>query len=103
MSRTCYKVIVNHACRLHEGVADRRADEFESAPQQIAAHGVGVLGARGYFTQASPTILDWFAANKTPKISVETSEFFSHLAKSLRVLDGRRDFQPVPHDPIVTE
>ena len=23
VSRTCYKMVVNHACRLHEGVADR--------------------------------------------------------------------------------
>jgi len=46
VSRTCYEVIVDHACRLHEGVADRRADEFESASQQIAAHGVGFSRSR---------------------------------------------------------
>jgi hypothetical protein len=32
VSRTCYQVIVDHARRLHQRVADRRADEFEPAP-----------------------------------------------------------------------
>src|SRR6478736_7084042 len=96
-------MIVDHACRLHEGVADRRADEFESASQQIAAHGVGFSGARGYVSQCAPTILDRLAANEGPEISVETSEFFSNGEEVFRVLDCGCDFQSVPHDPIVAE
>jgi hypothetical protein len=46
VSWTSDEVIVDHACRLHECVADRRADEFESASQQIAAHGVGFSRSR---------------------------------------------------------
>ena len=103
MSRTRYEMIVNHARRLHECIANRGADEFESMSQQIAAHGVGLGGACGYVSQASPTILDWLAANERPDIGVETSEFFSHLEKSFRVLDRSRNFQPVAHDPIVVK
>src|SRR5439155_26197958 len=88
---------------LHESVANRRADKFESAPQQIAAHSIGFGGARGYISQRAPTILDWFAADEAPEISVESSEFFSHLEESFRVLDCGCDFQSVPHDPIVAE
>src|SRR6476646_11334886 len=103
MSRTCQKVIVNHACCLHEGVADRRADEFESASQQVAAHGIGFGSVRGYVSEGSPPILNWRTANKAPEISVESSEFFSQLEKSFRVLDRSRDFQSVPHDAIVAQ
>jgi hypothetical protein len=46
VSRTSDEMIVEHACRLHEGVADRRADEFESALRQIAAQGVGFSRGR---------------------------------------------------------
>src|SRR6266481_580661 len=103
VSRTCYEVIVDHAGCLHECVADRRADEFESASQQIAAHGVGFGGARWHLSQSAPTILDWRAADEGPEISVESSEFFSHLEEPFRVLDCGCDFQSVPHDPIVAE
>src|SRR5882724_10301641 len=96
-------MIVDHADCLHEGVANRRADKFESAPQQIPAHSVGFGGARGYVSQRAPTILDRLAANESPEISVESSEFFSHLKEPFRVLDCSCDFQSVPHDPIVAE
>jgi hypothetical protein len=96
-------VVVDHAGCLHEGVADRRAEEFESASQQIAAHGVGFSGARWHLSQGVPTILDWRAADEAPEISIETSEFFLHLEEPFRVLDCRCDFQSVPHDPIVAE
>ena len=33
VSRTCYQVIVDHACRLHERVANRRTNKFESTSQ----------------------------------------------------------------------
>src|SRR4249919_2442624 len=103
ISRTRHKVIVDHAGCLHECVADRRADEFESALQQIAAHDVGFGTACGYVSQRSPTILYRRAANKAPEISVESSEFFFNGEKVFRVLDCSCDFQSVPHDPIVAE
>src|SRR5215472_1464032 len=71
---TCDEVIIHHAGRLHKRITDRRADEFESASQQVTAHGVGFSSARGYVSQGAPTILHRGAANKTPEISIETSE-----------------------------
>ena len=103
VARTSDEVIVDHACRLHKGVADRRTDEFESASQQIAAHGVGFSGARWYVSQRSPTILYRVAANEAPEISVETSEFLSNGEEVFRVLDCSCDFQAIPHDSIVAE
>src|SRR4029077_16404620 len=79
------------------------ADEFESASQQIAAHGVGFSSARGYVSQCSPTILYRVAANKAPEISVETSEFFTNSEEVFRVLDCSCDFQSISHDSIVAK
>jgi hypothetical protein len=64
VSRTRDEVIVNHACCLHECVADRRADELESASQQIAAHSVGFRGARGYVSEDFANDSELGAANK---------------------------------------
>lgn len=41
MPKATDHVVINHAHGLHEGVTDRRADEFEAAAQQVFAHGVG--------------------------------------------------------------
>src|SRR5690348_1942501 len=51
-------VVVHHADRLHERVADGGADEPEAALQQILAHRLGVVEA--------------------PDIGVEAAEFLPH-------------------------
>src|SRR4030095_768257 len=96
-------MVIDHAGCLHERVANRGADEFESTAQQVATHGVGFGSTRRYVSYGPPPILNWIAANKTPKISVEASEFFFDVEKPLRVLDRVGDFQPVSHDAIVAE
>ena len=101
MAWTRDQVIVDHTCSLHQRVADRRTDKFESALQQVAAHRVGLGCARGYVEHAPPAILNWLAANEAPEIKVERSEFLLHSEKALRVCDCRCDFQSVPHDSII--
>src|ERR1041385_8386400 len=103
MSRASDEVIVDHANCLHKRVADRRADKFESASQQIAAHCVRFGSSSGYGSKLSPTILDRLAVNEVPEIRVERSEFLSHGEKAFRVLDCRCDFQSVPHNAIVVQ
>src|SRR5574338_838010 len=93
VSRTCDEVIVHHACRLHERVANGRANEFEAALQQIATHRVGLGGARRHICWCAPSILHGRTPNKSPEVSIECSEFFLHLAESFRVLDRSCDFQ----------
>src|SRR5881394_1312505 len=103
MSRTRYEMVVDHAGRLHQRVTDGRADEFESAFNQIPAHRVGFGCARRQLSHSSPTILFRFDAEKTPEVSVETAELFPDREKRFRILDCRRNLQPVPHDPGVAE
>src|SRR6266480_5795105 len=103
VSRTRHQMIVDHAGRLHQRVADRGADEFESAPQQIAAHRVGLGCVRGHVGHATPTILDWLAADEAPQVLVEAFYFFTQPEERLRILDSRSDLQSVSHDPGVAE
>src|SRR5436190_14412734 len=100
---TCHQVIVDHASRLHQRVADGGAHEFEAASQQIAAHRVGLGCARWNVGHASPAILDWLATDEAPQVSVETPKLVSHGEKHLCVLDRGRNFQSIPHDPGVAE
>ena len=96
-------MVIDHAGCLHERVANRGADEFESTAQQVTTHGVGFGGTRRYLSYSPPPIFNWIAANETPDISVEASAFFFDLEKPFRVLDRGGDFQPVSHDTIVAE
>ena len=42
-------VVVEHADGLHQGITNRRANELESALEQVAAQRVGFVCARGDF------------------------------------------------------
>ncbi len=96
-------MVVDHAGRLHQRVTDGRADEFESALNQIPAHRVGFACARRHLRHFPPTILLWLAADKTPEVSVEAAKLFPDREKRFRILDRRRNFQPVAHDAGVAE
>ena len=91
-------MIVNHSGRLHQRVADRRADELKPASLQIAAHRIGFGCPRGHVGHTPPPIQDWFAADETPQVGVEGAEFLAHGEEQLCVLDRGRDFQSVPYD-----
>jgi len=45
-----------------------------------------------------PGVLNRLAAGESPDVGIEAAEFLLHLKESLRVLNGRRDLEPVPHD-----
>ena len=96
-------MIVDHAGRLHQRVADGRAHELESALHQITAHGVGLGCARRQLSHFSPTILLRLAAHKTPEVNVEAAELFQEREKRFRILDRCRNLEPVPDDPGVVE
>ena len=103
VSRTGNEMIVDHAGRLHQRVANRRTDKFKSAPEKIMAHCIGFNCARGHLGHAPPAILDWLPIDEAPKVSVETPEPLLHSEKIFCVLDRGRDFQSVPHNPGVAE
>jgi len=103
VSETGHEVIVDHARRLHVRVANRGADKFESALQQILAQRIGNRRPRRDLLHRPPVIDFRAAIDESPDVTIETAEFFLHLEKGLRVLDGGVDFQPVPDDTGVAE
>src|ERR1039458_10891187 len=85
MPETIRRVVVDHAGRLHESIANRRADELETASFQFFAHRIGFLRARGYIGEAAPCILFRFALDKLPDERSKAAKFILHLHESLRI------------------
>src|SRR5207302_791211 len=51
-------VVVNQPCRLHERVADHRADEAKTPPLEVLAHRLRLLSLRRQITQLLPVTDD---------------------------------------------
>ena|GEM_PF-2729863 len=96
-------MIVYHADRLHEGIADRGSDEVEPTLAQVLAQGVGLLCPRRELPQTLPVVLLRAPAYELPDVSIEAAEFLLDFQKSLGILDRCRDFQAVPHDAIIAQ
>jgi len=95
---TAYDVIIYHAYCLHERLTNGRSNKFKSPLNQILAHGIGLRGAGGNIRHLSPGILERFAINELPDVTVETSIFFLYLQKSPGVSDRRVNLVPVSYD-----
>ena len=67
-------MVVDHARRLHEGVADGRADEVEAALFQILAHGVRFGVCARHLLQRLPRVLLGLAADKLPDVGIKAAE-----------------------------
>src|SRR5919108_47416 len=91
-------VVVDHAYRLHEGIADSRADEAEAAALEVLAERVGLGGARRDL--AFSRVLQGLATDELPYVAVEGAEFLLHGEKRTRVRHGAIDLQPVAHDAL---
>ena len=81
MTKTIHRVIVHHTHGLHQGVADDRADEFESAFAEIAAQGLGNRCGRGDVFEGAPFVLAGPPIDKLPQITVEGTAGLLDFAK----------------------
>src|SRR5581483_4634099 len=82
-------VVVDHADRLHERIADRRADEAEAAALEVAAHRLRVVRFRGDLGERLPPVHARRAADERPQVRVEAPE----LDRGARVADRRLDLR----------
>src|SRR5262249_41833534 len=96
-------MVVHHADRLHERVADRGTDEFESAPQKIATELVGFGRPWRELLQRFPAIDAWLAADEAPHIRIEAAEFFSSCEERFRISNRAANLQPVSNDAGIVE
>src|SRR5712692_7970277 len=100
--KTAYDVIIHHAGRLHVRIADRRADELETALLQILGQGVGFRRGRpdGLSSQ-SIGITQRPVAREAPDVPVETAVLLPDLQEAPGVGDGAFDLQTVADDTCV--
>ena len=92
ITKTICRVIVDHSCGLHEGVADGGADEGESSSLEVFAHRVGFRCVGGHVFQRFPPIVDWPAFDELPNILIKASNFLLDDKKGLGVGNGGMDF-----------
>jgi len=91
-------MVVHHASRLHEGVANRRTGKGEPALLQVFAHGVRQGCRCGDIAMALPGILDGLAIYKLPEIFVKPAKFFCHRQTRSRIPHGCVNLQSIAHD-----
>jgi len=103
VAETRNQVIVDHARGLHEGVANGRADEAETALLQIFAEGVGFGGFCREAFAGFPGVLFGLAADEAPDVCVKGTEFFLDFEEGASVTDGGVDFEAVANDSGVAE
>src|SRR5262249_3026017 len=97
------QVVVHHPHRLHERVADRAADKLEAAALQVLAQGVRFRRPGGDVFARLAGVLFRLAPNAGPQVLVEWTELSLHGQKTLRVLHGGVDLQPVADDARVRQ
>ncbi len=98
-----YDVVVYHADRLHERVADGGSHEIEAAFLQGFTHGVGMRGECGKAIHGFPGIYFRASVHELPYVAIEGAVFFLHLQQRFGILHGGGDFQAVADDARVLE
>jgi hypothetical protein len=94
-------VIVDHAAGLHEGVADRGADEVEALLAQRLGHGFAFRRLGRHLLQAFGIALQGLAADELPKPGGEGALAPDNPQIRLRVLHAGGDLGPVAHQALV--
>jgi len=94
-------MVVDHADRLHIGITDRCAEEFEPALFHVLTDGVGDGGGGD---QLVAMIDDGFpVGHVTIQIVIEAPELLLDLKEQLRRADGCADLEFVADDAIVIQ
>src|SRR3954470_8703058 len=84
-----YRVIVDHACGLHERIHDGAADELETAALEVFAHGIGLHGNDRHPLVRTPCIAKRLALYESPQVSIKAWEFMPQVLTGLSIDDGR--------------
>src|SRR5256885_12259508 len=85
VAEALHEMIVDHSHRLHERVADRRADEPKVAPDERGAHAVRFAGAGRKVAQAAAVELPERAPHKAPQEGGERAVVLDEREKRARV------------------
>ncbi len=94
-------MIVHHAHRLHEGIADGAADEGEAALLEGLGHGIRLRRGRRNVAVALTLVDDGGAAHEAPQIIDEVDAFRLQRQIGAGVFDDRLHLEPVADDAAV--
>src|SRR6267142_4588974 len=97
------EVVIHHAHRLHEGIADGRPDEAEATRRQGVAHRVGFTGARREVAERAAVILFGSPAHEAPEKRAERPVRCRELEERAGVRYRRMHLLAVAHDAGVLE
>src|SRR5690242_16198107 len=98
MTNARHEMIVHHADRLHESVADGGPDEAEPPLHQRFAHRVRLPAAGGEVAQGAAAILLGHAPHEAPEKGTEVAFLLLELEERARVANGRHHLLPISHD-----
>src|SRR4026209_569864 len=99
MPKAVNRVVVHHADRLHERVADRRANEFESALQEITAQRVRLGSLRRDLRRYPPSIDPGRSPDEPPDVGGEAAKLLLNREDAPPAAHRAIDLQPVANDP----
>ena len=85
VAKAMASVVVDHAGRLHEGVADGCSHESKTTAFEVFAHRIRFACARGHAPGPDPIVFLRLPANKLPNIAVEGAELFLYREECSRV------------------
>src|SRR5947209_8433428 len=91
------EMIVDHADRLHKGIDDRGATEFETARFQILRDFPRQFGFRGNFADVTEIVADRLAVDEVPQILAKALLFLD-VEVSARRRERPFDLGAVAHD-----
>ena len=100
---TTDEMIVDHAGRLHERVADRGADELEPPTFQILAHRIRLRRPGRHILRRLASVVPRLPAREAPQMRIEAAELRDDIGERLRILDRRIDLEPIADDAGIRE
>ena len=103
IAETIYHVIVDHAYRLHEGIADSGTDKIKSALLQIFAHRIRGSSSRGQLLRRPQSVHLRLAVHELPDIAIEGTKLFLYTKKCFGIRNRGCNLQAITDDAWITQ
>src|SRR5438132_209631 len=98
-----HQMVVDHADCLHEGIANRAADELEAAFLKVLAHCIGLRSLVGHLFRGLPSVLLGPMTDELPEVTIKTAKLVLHAQENFGILDSGIDLERVPDDPRIRQ
>jgi len=103
MAKTIHQVVVHHAHRLHERIADRGAHEAEPPLLQVVAHSFRFWCQSRHLFEVLPVIDQGLVVHELPEIGTETAKLALNSQERLGIGHCRIHLQPIANNPWIRQ